>query len=211
MRALPRQTQLSLLAAVALCACAPDLRVDHPFDGNGKCVDPTTKQEVDCATIPLLTVTLSGMARDAILDATNKTSQVFVDLDGDRELKSDAAFETNSWDLAFKRFEISTNGGAGNPGGVVEVAVLKGVDYETLTKAPAEGYQQDGKDAVFASVEGGWYFYDLGVHRLVTKQELTYVVHTSSGAYMKLKMGDYYDASGTPAMMAFRYQAIEAP
>ncbi len=191
-------------------ACAPDLRLDHPFDGTGKCKDPVSKLEVDCANIPLVSVTLVGQTRQMIVDATNKESKVYIDLDEGREMKSDEAFATNGWDLAFKRFEISMNGGAGNPMGSVRIAVLEGKPFDALTTAPPDGYQQDEAQSVFSGVNGGWYYYDLGTHRLTTK-DLLYVVQTSTGAYMKLRMGNYYDEFGTAARISLSFAPVSAP
>lgn len=186
-----------LVAAPAL-ACAPDLRDDHPFDG-----------QVNSG--PLVSVEAQG---DGVLlatvDASNKGSQVFMDLDSGTEMKAEEAFSTNGWDLAFKRFEISMNGGAGNPTGIVRVAVV-GDAFESLTRAPADGYLQDGADAVFASVEGGWYLYDLGAHKLVAREGLVYVVQTSQKASLKLQMRGYYGDDGTPAIIRFLYAPLLAP
>jgi hypothetical protein len=192
--------RFSLVGLVALCsACAPDLRTDHPFDGE-QSTDELVTAEALGGGVTKLTVT-----------ATSKTSKVYVDLDELREMKTGEAFETNGWDLALKRFEIFTNGGSSNPAGVVRVAVLVDRDFDALTRAPADGYLQDGAEAVFNSVEGGWYYYDLSVHRLITKGELTYVVQTSSGVYKKLKMLSYYDAAGTPAMVSMKVAEVAAP
>jgi hypothetical protein len=203
-------TRTALLLTVSLAACAPDLRDDHPFDGTGKCLDPATKAQVDCALVPLVTSTLDGKVRNMIVDATNKESKVYIDLDSAREMKTDEAFATNGWDLAFKRFEISMNGGSSNPQGAVRIAVLEKTPFDSLTQAPAEGYEQDGAQSVFSGVNGGWYYYDLGTHRLTTKDEL-YVIQTSDGAYVKLRMGSYYDASGTPARLSFSFEPVSAP
>jgi hypothetical protein len=186
------------LCLTSLLSCAPDLRVDHPFDGQ-------------VSTGPLVTTeVMTGTVKLMYVDATSKGSQVFVDLDVGEELKAEQAFSTNAWDLAFKRFEITMNGGAGSPG-TVEVAVLKGQDFDALDQAPATGYQQDGSTSVFNGVEGGWYFYDLGVHRLVTREELVYVVKTTSGAYFKLKLLNYYDMAGTPAAISLEYGPLAPP
>ncbi|MFZ5441450.1 MAG: HmuY family protein [Myxococcota bacterium] len=190
---------LLLTACLALCACAPDLRVDHPFDGQTT-DGPLVKAE-----------DLGGGVTKLLIDATNKSSQVFVDLDEGRELKPDEAFETNAWELAFRRFDISANSGASSPTGSVEVAVLKDVDFDALAQAPAEGFSVDTPERIFNSTFEGWYFYDLGVHRLITREELTYVVKTSTGAYKKLKMLSYYDENGTPASISLKYAAVAAP
>jgi len=200
----------SALLLMSLVACAPDLRIDHPFDGTGQCVDPATAQQVDCSLVPLVFVRRQGETREMIVDATNKESKVYVDLDTGREMKTEEAFSTNGWDLAFKRFEITANGGSSNPEGQVRVAVLEGTSFESLTRAPVGGYQQDAAESVFTAVNGGWYYYDLGTHKLTTKDEL-YVVQTSDGAYFKLRMGSYYDASGTPARISLSYAPVSAP
>lgn len=187
------------LGVVVLLGCAPDLRTDHPFDG-------------ETTTGPLVTATeLEGGGKRLLIDATNKMSQVYVDLDEGREMKPEEAFATNGWELALKRFDIFVNSGASGPTGTVEIAVLKDVDYAGLTQAPATGFTQDTPDRVFNTAEGGWYFYDLGVHRLVTRSELVYVLHTSAGAYVKLRMLDYYDENGTPASISLEYAPVAAP
>ncbi len=188
-----------LLTLLVLSSCAPDLRVDYPFDG----------QVTDGPLVRL--ELLDDGARRLFVDATNKTAQVYVDLDEGRELKPDEAFETQAWDLWFKRFEIAMNGGGSSPGGPVRVAVIKGGDYASLTVAPADGYQQDTGTRVFNVVGEEWYYYDLAVHRLLTRSEFFYVVQTSTGAYFKLRMLDYYDASGTPAALSLEYAPLVAP
>jgi len=190
---------LLMLAAMALAACAPDLRDDFPFDG-----------QVNDGPLVTVTVNADG-SRTALVDATNRGSQVYVDLDGEKEMKADEAFSTNGWDLAFKRTAISMNGGSGNPDGKVEVAVLHDVDFASLTQAPATGYLQDGTKTVFNSGDDEWYFYDISVHKVVTRTDLLYVVHSSDGAYFKLKMLSYYDDAGTAARLSFLFQTLEAP
>lgn len=181
------------------CGCALDLRVDHPFDG-------------ETTSGPLVTSeVLEGGAKRLLIDATNKNSKVYVDLDEGREMKPDEAFSTNGWDLAFKRFDVFVNSGASGPSGTVEVAVLKGVDFGSLTRAPVDGFVQDTPDRIFNTVEGGWYYYDLGVHRLVTRTELVYLLRTSGGGYVKLQMLNYYDKNGTPASITLHYAPIAAP
>lgn len=187
-----------ILSLLLLSACANDLRVDYPFDG-------------ETTTGPLVVATaLDTGGTHLQIDATNKSSQVYVDLDEGREMKPDEAFATNGWDLALKRFDVFVNSGASGPTGTVEVAVLK-VDYASLTQAPASGFTVDTGDRVFNTTEGGWYFYDLGVHKLLTRTELVYVIRTSAGAYRKLRMIDYYDRNGTPASISLEYAPIAAP
>lgn len=194
-----RRALFLFVTGVSLAGCAPDLRDDHPFDGNG-------------SSGPLVSASDLGNGVTRLdIDATSKTTKVYVDLDENREMKPAEAFDTNGWDLAAKRFEIWVNGGSTNPAGAVRVAVLKDQDFDALMKAPADGYTQDGAATVFAGVEGGWYYYDLGVHRLITREDLMYVVQTSTGAYKKLKMLSYYDSAGTPGVLSMKVAPLEAP
>jgi len=192
--------RLSLCLSVGFfLGCAPDLRTDHPFDG-------------ETTSGPLVTATdLDGGGKKLLIDATNKMSQVYVDLDEGREMKPDEAFATNGWDIALKRFDIFVNSGASGPTGNVEVMVIKGGDYDSFTQAPASGFGPDTPDRVFDTVDDGWYLYDLSVHRLVTRTELFYLLHTSAGAYVKLRMLSYYDDNGTPASISLEYAPIAAP
>lgn len=188
-----------LLLGLAVAGCAPDLRSDYPFDGqtnSGPLVEVTPRED--------------GSSH-ALIDATNKSALVFFDIDEGREMKTDEAFDTNGWDLAFQRNTITMNGGGGNPAGEVRVAVLKNGRWDSLAAAPAEGYQQDASEPVFSAVEGGWYFYDLSVHRLTPREELLYVVRSSNGRFFKLQMLSYYDSAGTPARLALRYQPLPEP
>ena len=182
--------------ALLVAGCAPDLRVDHPFDGqvsNGQLV---TTQDFDGGVF-LMNV-----------DATDKNSQVFVDLDQGREMKADEAFSTNGWDLAFKRYEVAMNGGAGNPTGLVQALMLDGQDFDALTQAPAGGYSQDATAQV---IGGTWWDYDLLAHKVMVHPNRIYVVISSDQAYFKLKMLDYYDSAGTPAAIALEYGRVVAP
>lgn len=188
-----------LLLALGAGGCAPDLREDYPFDGqvsSGPLVEVTPQEDG---------------SQVAIIDATNKASTVYFDIDEGREMKVDEAFDTNGWDLAFQRFTISMNGGGGNPTGEVRVAVLEGQDWDALEVAPASGYQQDASAPVFNDAGGGWYSYDLTAHRLAPREELLYVVRSSAGRFFKLRMLSYYDSAGTPARLSFRYQALRVP
>ena len=187
-----------MAAAVAVAGCAPDLRDDYPFDGalpNGNYLD--TVPQDDGTTL-------------ATVDATNKSSYVYIDLDSGDDLAAAQAFETNAWDLSFQRFKISMNGGGSGPG-PVSARVVKDGDFAGLKVAPAGDYAQDGTDPVFNTAEGGWYFYDLGVHKLVTRDDLFYVVKTSEAAYFKVKMKSYYDEQGTAARVQLVWQKIDPP
>ncbi|MBX7114791.1 MAG: HmuY family protein [Myxococcaceae bacterium] len=183
---------------VGMAGCAPDLIKDYPFDGELSGTGHFTAEAQGDGT------TLS------FVDATNKEGFVYVDLDKAEELSTGDALDKNTWELSFQRFTITLNGGGGGLGNV-EAAVLLNADFDALTQAPADGYRKDGSEGVFTAVEGGWYYYDLGKHKLTAKTELTYVIHSTDDAYFKLQMVGYYDAAGTPANPSFRWAKIAPP
>lgn len=189
---------LALALVLPLAACASDLRDDFPFDG-ALPGDGHVQSEVqaDGSTVSLV-------------DATNKTSYVYFDLDTGKELNAGEALDTGHWDLTFQRFKITSNGGSGGPG-TVTIALVKGVGFDALEKAPVEGYLSDGADTVFNGVDEGWYFYDLGKHKLVTRTDRLYVVRSGEGRYFKVQMLDYYDSAGTAARPSFRWREVPAP
>lgn len=181
---------LLVVACVVVAGCAPDLRDDHPFDGTlpaGNYLE--NEAQPDGTTL-------------STIDATNKESFVYVDLDS-----ASVVGVGEGWDLSFQRFKISSNGGSSGLG-MVRVAVVKDGDFAAMKEPPADGYQQDGNDTVFNGVEGGWYVYDLGKHKLITREDLFYVVQTDA-AFYKLKMKSYYDAAGTAARMQFWWAKLQ--
>ncbi len=174
---------------VLLAACAPDLRDDYPFDGALTGDFLVNVPQTDGTTL-------------STIDATSKTGTIYVDLDS-----ASVVTVADAWDLAFQRFKISANSGSSGEGSV-GVAVVKDQDFNAFETPPAEGYLQDGSDTVFNGVEGGWYSYDLGQHKLVTRDDLFYVVRTEAG-FFKLKMKSYYDEAGTAARMQFWWARLE--
>ena len=179
-----------LLVLGVVSACAPDLRDDHPFDGTLVAGNYLEHEPQSDGT------TLSTV------DATNKQSFVYVDLDS-----ASVVGVGDGWDLSFQRFKISSNGGSSGLGSV-RVAVVKDGGFAAMTEPPAEGFVQDGNETVFNGVEGGWYVYDLGKHKLITREDLFYVVHTDA-AFFKLKMRSYYDTAGTAARMQFWWAKLQ--
>ncbi len=190
-----------LCALLALPACAADLRQEPTDDGQ------------DQASLAVTTDGGDGTLSTQI-DASTKTGWVYFDLDAAALTpeSSDPATAPD-WDLAFQRYRVKMNGGASGAGGV-EVAVLPGADFDGLAQAPAAGYATDSagtEDSRLVFLRGdGWYAYDLSAHKL-SARDIVFVVHTTAGAYFKLKLLDYYDAAGTDAHPRFRWAPLAAP
>jgi len=146
-----------------------------------------------------------------VVDATS--SEVWVGVDLDARAEADAATDA-TWDLAVQRFHVRTRGGANGSGGV-KVAVLEGVDFASLSAAPASGYVEDQPNegttqgTVFER-EGGWYNYEVGTHKL-TPKPLVYVVRSDQGRYFKVRISNYYDAVGTSGVLSFQWAELAAP
>lgn len=178
-----------------LAACAPDLRNDFPLDGALPGADHITHEAQADGSIV------------STVDATNKTSYVYFDLDTGKELEAGEAVEGQKWDLSFQRYKVSSNGGGSGPGKVA-ILGLKGTAWAGLTTAPKGGYQPDAAESVFTSFEGGWYFYDLSKHKLVPRDDLLYVVQTTEGAFFKIQMLGYYDVNGTAAKPSLKWAKL---
>jgi hypothetical protein len=186
------------LLCVALIGCAPDLRMDHPFDG-----------QPPSGNFIVIEDEGSG-SQKLTVDATNKESWAYLDLDSMREINAESGIDPAAWDLRFQRYVVAGNGGSSGPG-TVEIAILN-TDYDALTQAPATGYQKDGAQTVIGGgPEGGWYFYDLNVHKLTARAGQVYVIRSGDGAYFKLKMLSYYDQNGTAARLTMRVGKLAAP
>jgi hypothetical protein len=142
------------------------------------------------------------------IDATSSDKWVFFDLDTAKITE-----ETAGWDLAFRRQWIASNGGAD-----VAVALLDGVRFEDVTKAPEDGYVRDSEDRSDANLpnfafhrEGEWFDYDMATHQLSPKKNRVYVVLSTEGKAYAIRMVDYYDSAGTAGYPTFEMKEIEAP
>jgi hypothetical protein len=143
---------------------------------------------------------------DLVVDATSYDDWVGLDLD----LAELADPTGDAWDLAFRRFEVMSNGGISGDGGV-EAAPVAGVAFEDLVDAPAEGWRTDAPDAndddvpEYALVD--WYIYDYDTH-LLAVNEVVWVVRSTEGALFKLAFDSYYDDNGTPGRISLRFAPL---
>lgn len=108
------------------------------------------------------------------------------------------------WDLAFRRFNIIVNGGEGfgGRGGVLD---LGAVDFASVERAPAEGYDVTlaRRDSVAEPLRR-WYRYGFTSH-LLTPKPGVYALRTADGRYAKLEILSYYCPGAMPGCVTFRY------
>lgn len=196
-------TNLGLALAVTLGAgCAEDIKPEpEPTPGESRITSSALG---------------NGVTR-SIVDATHEEDWVYMDLDTGLEVTVAAPATSPAWDLAFKRFQVKSNGGISGTGGVT-AAKLSGADFDALTHAPAEGWIVDAEDSEDEGAEpdfvfltdGFWYHYDLATHAL-TPADQAYVVKSSAGAYFKLAFLGYYDEVGSSGFPSFKWAPVAAP
>lgn len=196
---------------VVLVACAPDLE----FGDDSRYVDASVPDvEADGGVVPVggphVVHTVEGHGYRAAVNAQDYVAWVYVDLDTGLEVIPVDAANDNAWDVAFRRSNIAVNGGVTGSGDV-EVAVLA-TPFDDVTSAPAGGYvtdvaDGDDDDTLPDYVFRAWYDYDTTTH-VLTPADHTYVVHTTAGAFVKLRMTAYYDAVGTSGSPSFRWVAL---
>jgi hypothetical protein len=108
------------------------------------------------------------------------------------------------WDLAFKRFHIIANGGAGfsGRGGI---ANLGEVVFESVREAPANGYVESTARADSANAATAhWYKYSFTSHLLKPKPDV-WVVRTADGRYARMRILSYYCPGAQPGCITFEY------
>jgi hypothetical protein len=111
-----------------------------------------------------------------------------------------AAVDSGSWDVAFRRHHFIAAPGAG-------VADLGPVTFDSVREAPGDGYagteMESGRDTVNPAV-GKWYAYSMLSHLLTSKRHV-YAVRTARGRYAKLEVLAYYCRAVGAACYTFRY------
>ncbi len=201
-----------------LQACASKLRVNgEDREDQAEALDPS-EEEVD-SDLPKESGKFTNSARRdgsivTTADASLDTEWQKFDFD-----TGEATDDDDAWDIEFSRFRIRTNGGVSGPGGVY-VAQCVGEAYADVTRAPSKGFAADRDDSAedtdtladnaFNSGAEDWYDYKVMTHELSPKK-ITYVVASSEERFYKLAIESYYDRAGTPGLVKFRWEEIDAP
>jgi hypothetical protein len=108
------------------------------------------------------------------------------------------------WDLAFRRFQVIANGGAGffGEGGILD---LGEVPFDEVRSVPGAGYVPTlaRGDSVNAAIRE-WYDYSFLSH-LLTPRPRVYAIRTADGRKAKLELLGYYCPGAQPGCVTFRY------
>lgn len=112
----------------------------------------------------------------------------------------------SEWDLAARRYRLIVNGGeqfAGRAG----VVSLGTVPFDSVRRAPAEGYRGTRRDPggdPEHPVLDGWYRYDFFSHLLLSRGRV-FAVRTADGRYAKVAVVSYYCPGPEPGCLTIRY------
>jgi hypothetical protein len=139
------------------------------------------------------------------VDASDPKSWRYVDLARGTVVASPA----EGWDVAFRRFEVRLNGGAGSSGraGALD---LGPVALDSVTTVPDEGYQAmeaNGRDTTLAVLQD-WYSYSYTTH-LLRPRDQTFAVRTATGRRTALRFVSYYCPGAQPGCVTVRYRFVD--
>jgi hypothetical protein len=139
--------------------------------------------------------------RTVTVDASNPDQWRFFDLSRGSVVEGPGA---RDWDLAFRRFRVFANGGAGFAGtaGVVD---LGNVAFDSVSVVPSDGYvgNERAGDSTNAAMER-WYVYSWTSHLLEPKPAV-YAIRTADGRHAKLQLLGYYCTGARPGCVTFQY------
>ena len=123
-----------------------------------------------------------------------------------------------SWDIAFNRYNVRTNGGKSGSGKGAAYAAGK-VSFGSVVEAPASGYVVD-TDFEISDVGSGFppptkmstanpelskAIGFTGPPPVYTPNEVVYVVKAADGKYAKVIFTSFYDTKGNSGFMTFKY------
>jgi len=201
-----------------------------PLDASGEC-EPTSVLPANFRPIAEVSegtvVTTPGDVTGAVIDATAGGSMmqannpfIYVDLEKGTKAEIDdvEAYDSDAWDIAWKRANIRLNGGDSGTGGVAK-ATVPAENLEAVKEAPPDGEfatddwvdenceliaQQKGTPS---NSFGEWYEYDIDTNRLAPKAEV-HVIRTRSGTLVKLEIENYYDEENNSAVYTVRWAPL---
>lgn len=108
------------------------------------------------------------------------------------------------WDLAFRRYQVISNGGRGYIG-EAGIRDLGATAFDAVHTVPADGYvMTEGRDDPRNPAVMSWYDYGFFSHVLKPKPRV-WAVRTADGRYAKLEFVGYYCPGGRPGCLTFRY------
>ncbi|MFQ5444087.1 MAG: HmuY family protein [Nitrospinales bacterium] len=143
--------------------------------------------------------------RHAVINASSDKDWTYFDFS--RGL-SVAIFDSSSleWDLAFRRGQVITNGGATNKFGRAGVIDLGEVAFDNVKKAPEENFLTDSSTRTHTenTALNKWYKYNYFTHKLTAKKNV-YVVRTADNKYAKVQFLSFYCDNDETGCIKIKY------
>lgn len=157
--------------------------------------------------------------KSIVIDAKAYDKWVYLNLSSGKIVTPEDYKNDMSWDVAFHRDNVRTNGGASGigKGAGLEIEVKS---LAEVTEAPENGYVKDEitdimtayimppqyeKQPANAELEK-WGNFDLSeMPPVFVLSENVYVMKTAEGKYAKLKFTDYYNENGESGFIELKY------
>ena len=141
------------------------------------------------------------------VDASADGEWVYFDFDGARAVVVSDPFTEPTWDLAFQRFRVKSNGGVSGNGNV-SIAALGTEDFTQDVTSESLEWRSDsgtGTRIKYAFTEdGSWYRYQSRSHTLESRRQVI-LVRSTEGIIYRLQMLTYYDRLLLSGYPTFRY------
>ena len=187
----PRAAVVISLALVVAAATLVGLSLRRQPTGT-YALTPTVPEEVGTGRVG---------PRRLTVDASAEARWVFFDFSRGAVVEEPGPLE---WDIAFRRFNVAVNGGAGFAGDGA-VADLGPVPFDSVVVAPPTGWiasdaRRDSANPAIAR----WYDYGFTSH-LLTPRARTYAVRTADGRFAKLRFLSYYCPGAQPGCVSLEY------
>jgi hypothetical protein len=187
----PRATVLAVVVVVLLGAMLVALSLRAPRVPM-YAPTPPAPHDAGAARVGPLTVTIDATAQDQWRYFSFRLGSI-VENPGARE-----------WDLAFRRYQIISNGGREFVGqaGIVDLGAMP---FAEVTTAPETGYQvtEGGVDPRNPAI-AGWYGYGY-FSNVLTPRPHVWAVRTAEGRYAKMEILSYYCEGSQPGCVTLRY------
>lgn len=109
------------------------------------------------------------------------------------------------WDLRFEGFTIRVNSGVSGPGKGAAAAGMGTFATIASAKTADQAYRPDVYAGVFGTKK--WYRYNLAGDNRISPTFDVYLIKRGSAVY-KLQLLNYYNTTGSPRFITFRYKQI---
>jgi hypothetical protein len=179
--------------------------------------------------IPVVTILLSGCndddetttqnAKTFVINATNYSSWAYFSFENGDTLAVNDPTDTTSWDIAFQRYMVKTNGGksgsgqaaafnsklVGQSGFNTLISVPDSATYTTDDTVKVEGYNSANPKVplvnkyILNEPLYGWFTLKQGASSTLIPTDFIYVVKTATGKYAKLWIQSYYSDTDAKA------------